>query len=81
MREEDRDLVLVNCEEEQGCRLAVEVGKIGAFECGVGGKSVSVGEVEAEGKTTLEPWFDGMAIGRDDLRGRCAGKGSEVLIE
>ena len=69
MREEDGDLVLVDGEEEQGCRPVVEIGKVGAFEGGVGGKCGGVGEVEAEGETALEPGFDGMAVGGEDLWG------------
>ncbi len=68
--EEDGDLVLMDGEEEKGRGLAVEVGEVGAFEGGVGGQGGGVGEVEAEGETALEPGFDGVAVGRDDLRGR-----------
>ena len=81
LREEDGDFVLVDGEEEKGGGLAVEVGEVGAFEGGVGWEAGGVGEVEAEGETALEPGFDGVAIGGDDLRGRCAGEGGEVLVE
>ena len=81
LREEDGDLVFVDGEEEQGGGLAVEVGEVCAFEGGVGGQGVGVGEVEAEGKTTLEPGFDGVAVGGDDLRGGSAGESGEVLVE
>jgi len=37
LREEDRDLVFVDGEEEQGRGLAVEIGEVCAFEGGVGG--------------------------------------------
>ena len=40
-----------------------------------------VGKVEAEGETALEPGLDGVTIGGDDLWGRCAGEGGEVLVE
>ena len=81
LREEDGDLVLMDGEEEKGRGLAVEVGEVGAFEGGVGGQGGGVGEVEAEGETALEPGFDGVAVGGDDLRGRSAGQGGEVLVE
>ena len=61
--EEDRDLVFVDCEEEQSCGLAVEVGEICALERGVGWESFQIGEIEAEGETALEPGFDGVAVG------------------
>ena len=79
--EEDGDLVLVDGEEEKGRGLAVEVGEVGAFEGGVGGKGGGVGEVEAEGETALEPGFDGVAIGGDDLWGGCGRERGEVLVE
>ena len=81
LREEDGDFVFVDGEEEQGGGLVVEVGEVGAFEGGVGGQGVGVGEVEAEGETALEPGFDGVAVGGDDLRSRCGGEGGEVLVE
>ncbi len=81
LREEDGDLVFVDGEEEQGGGLAVEVGEVGAFEGGVGWQRCGVGEVEAEGETALEPGFDGVAVGGDDLRGRCGGEGGEMLVE
>ena len=79
--EEDGDLVFVDGEEEQGCGLAVEVGEVCAFEGGVGGQGCGVGQVKAEGETALEPGFDGVAVGGDDLRGGSAGEGGEVLVE
>ena len=73
--------MFVDGEEEQGRGLAVEIGEVGAFEGRVGGQGCGVGEVEAEGETALEPGLDGVAIGGDDLRGRSAGEGGEVLVE
>ena len=81
LREEEGDLVLVDGEEEKSGGLAVQVGEVGAFEGGVGGHGRGVGEVEAEGETALEPGFDGVAVGGDDLRGRGARDGGEVLVE
>ncbi len=46
-----------------------------------GGRAVGVGKVEAEGETALEPGFDGVAVGGDDLRGGSAGEGGEMLVE
>jgi len=80
LREEDGDFVLVDCEEEQSRGLAIEVGEVGAFEGGIGGEGGGIGEVEAEGEAALEPGFDGVAVGGDDLRGGGAGKGGEVLV-
>jgi hypothetical protein len=73
-------VVLVDGEEEESGGLIVEVGEIGAFEGGVGGKGGGVGEVEAEGETALEPGLDGVAVGGDDLWGGGAGEGGEVLV-
>ncbi len=64
---EDGDLVFVDREEEQGGGLAVGVGEVCAFEGGVGWEGCCIGEVEAEGEAALEPGFDGVAVGRDDL--------------
>jgi len=72
--------VLVDGEEEQSRGLVVEVSKVCAFESGIGGKGGGVGKVEAEGETALEPWFYGVAVGGDDLRGRGAGESGEVLV-
>jgi hypothetical protein len=79
--EKDGDLVFMNGKEEQGCGLAVEVGEVCALKGGVGGQRSGVGQVEAEGETALEPGFDGVAVGGDDLRGRSGGEGGEVLVE
>ena len=73
--------MFVNGEQEQGRGLAVDVGQVRALESGVGGQSCGVGEIEAEGQTALEPGFDSMAVGRDDLRGRSARESGEVLVE
>jgi hypothetical protein len=81
LREEEGDLVLVDGEEEKGRGLAVEVGEVGAFEGGVGGEGGGVGEVKAEGEMALEPGFDGVTVGGDDLGGGCAGEGGQVLVE
>jgi hypothetical protein len=81
LHEEDGDLVFVNGKKEQSRRLAVEVGKVCAFEDGIWWKSGGVGKIEAEGKTALEPGFDGVTVTGDDLWGGCAGKGGEVLVE
>ncbi len=81
MGEEDGDLVFVDGEEELGGGFAVEVGEVCAFEGGVGGQGFGVGEVEAEGETALEPGFDGVAVGGDDLWGGCGGEGGEMLVE
>jgi hypothetical protein len=81
LREEEGDLVLVDGEEEKGRGLAVEVGEVRAFEGGVRGKGDSIGKVEAEGETALEPGFDGVAVGGDDLWRGGARESGEVLVE
>lgn len=81
LSEEDGDLVFVDGKEKQGCRLAVEVGEVPAFKSGVGGQSFRIGQVKAEGKTALEPGFDGVAVRRDDLWDGSAGERGEVLVE
>jgi hypothetical protein len=81
LREEEGDLVFVDGEEEKGRGLAVEVGEVGAFEAGVGGEGGGVGEVKAKGETALEPGFDSVTVGGDDLGGGCAGEGGQVLVE
>src|SRR3984885_3504382 len=81
LRKENRDFVFVDSEEEQRSGLSLEIGKVCALEGRVWRESLSIGKIEAEGKAALEPGFHGMAIGRNDLRGRCVGKGSEVLVE
>ena len=63
--EEDRDLVLMNSEEEQRCGLSIQVGEIAAFESGVGGKNV--GQVKAEGQLALEPRLYRVTISRYDF--------------
>ena len=73
--------MFVDGEEEQRSGLAVEVGEVGAFECRLGRQAGGFGQVEAEGETALEPGFDGVAIGGDDLRSCRAGEGGEVLVE
>ena len=73
--------MFVDGEEKQGPRLAVEIGEVGAFEGCVRGQGRRVGKVEAEGETALEPRFDSVAVGRDDLWRRSAGERGEVLIK
>ena len=79
--EKDGDLVFVNREEKQSCGLVVEVGQVCSFERGIGRQGRGVGEVEAEGETTLEPGFYRVAVGGDDLWGRGARESGEMLIE
>lgn len=81
LRKENRDLVFVDSEEEQRSGLSLDIGKIRPFEGRVRWESLSIGKIEAEGKPALKPGFDRMAIGGNDLRGRCAGKGGEMLVE
>ena len=81
LREEDGDLVFVDGEEEQGRGLSAKVREVCAFEGGVGRKGRGVGKVKAEGETALEPGFDGVSVGGDDLRGRSGGEGGKVLVE
>jgi hypothetical protein len=81
LRKENRDLVFVDSEKEQRSGLSLEIGKVRPFEGRVRWEHLSIGEIEAKGKAALEPGFHGMAIGRNDLRGRCAGKSCEVLVE
>lgn len=62
LREEDRDLVLVDGKEEQRRWLSVEVGEIAAFENRVCRKNV--GQVEAKGQLTLKPRLYRVMVGR-----------------
>ena len=77
----DRDLMLVDGEQEQRSRLPFEVSKVRAFEGRIGRKGLGIGEIKTERKAALKPGFDGVAISRDDLRRRAAGESAEVLIE
>ena len=77
----DRDLMFVDGEQQQGRRLPFEIGQVRAFEGRIRRKGLGIGKIEAERKAALEPGFDGVAIGRDDLRRRAAGESAEVLIE
>ena len=73
--------MFVDGEEQQGRRLAFEIGQVRAFEGRVRRKGLGIGKIEAERKAALEPGFDGVAIGRDHLRCRSAGESAEMLIE
>jgi len=64
--------------EELGRGLVADVGEVGAVE-GYVGREV-LGEVETEGKLALEPRFDGVAVGGDDLRRGIRGESADVLV-
>ena len=77
----DRDLMFVDGEQQQGRRLPFEISQVRAFEGRIRRKGLGIGKIEAERKAALEPGFDSVAIGRNDLRRRAAGESAEVLIE
>ena len=58
----DRNLVLMDGEKEQRCRLSVQVREIAALESRIYGKNVW--QVEAERQLALEPWLYGVAVCR-----------------
>jgi len=81
LAQQDGDLVLVDSKYEQRRGLPVEIGKVSPFEGSVRRKRTGFREIEAERKTTLKPWFDGVTIRGNDLRCRIDGQDGEVLIQ
>ena len=73
--------MFVDGEEEQGRWSAVEIGEVCAFEGRVGGQGFAIGKVHAKRDTAPEPRLHGVAISREDLWGRSAGEGGEVLVK
>ena len=81
LAQQDADLVLMDSKYEQRCGLPIEIGQISPFEESVWRKRLGFGEIEAERKATLKPWFDGVAIRGNDLRRRIDRQDRKVLIK